>query len=115
MIKGCNHLNWQTVLFAKEHIGRALIKFVTDLERAQGKLYIGAIYWIYAIELLDIECAPCHVTEVQFDKTNCPYKSVTLDFLQKIPFVFAQNVLGRANFAFINPPFCGDNFLTDTR
>ena len=45
----------------------------------------------------------------------CPYKSTILDFLQKLPFAFAQNVLGRANFALINPPFCGDNFLTDTR
>ena len=32
-----------------------------------------------------------------------------------MPFAFAQNVLGRANFALKNPPFCGDNFLTNTR
>ena len=56
----------------------------------------------------------CHVTGVQFDRKLCPYKSAILDFLQKLPFAFAQNVLGRANFALINPPFCGDNFLTDT-
>ena len=55
------------------------------------------------------------MTGVQFDGEICPYKSAILDFLQKLPFVFAQNVLGRANFALINPPFCGDNFLTDTR
>ena len=42
------------------------------------------------------------------------YKSAILDFLQKLPFAFAQNVLGRANFALINPPFCGDNFFTLT-
>ena len=35
----------------------------------------------------------------------CPYKSAILDFLQKLPFAFAQNVLGRVNFAFKNPPF----------
>ena len=69
----------------------------------------------YPIELLDIECALCHVTGVQFDKRICPYKSAILDFSQKLPFAFAQNVLGRANFALINPPFCVDNFLTDTR
>ena len=67
------------------------------------------------IELLDIECALCHVTGVQFYKTICPYKSAILDFLQKLPFAFPQNVLGRAKFALINPPFCGDNFLTHTR
>ena len=67
------------------------------------------------IELLDIECTLCHVTGVQFDKNICPYKSAILDFLQKLPLAFAQNVLGRANFALINPPFCGDNFLIDTR
>ena len=67
------------------------------------------------IELLDIECALCHVTGVQFDKKIFPYKSAILDFLQKLPFAFAQNVLGRANFSLINPPFCGDNFFTDTR
>ena len=67
------------------------------------------------LELLDIECALCHVTGVQFDKTYCPYKSAILDFLQKLPFAFAQNVLGRAHFAIINMPFCGDNFLTHTR
>ena len=67
------------------------------------------------IELLDIECVLCHVTGVQFDRKICPYKSAILDFLQKLPFAFAQNVLGRANFALINPPFCGDNVLTDTR
>ena len=38
-------------------------------------------------------------------------KSAILDFLQKLPFSFAQNVLGRANFSVINPPFCGDIFL----
>ena len=70
---------------------------------------------VIIIELLDIECALCHVTGVQFDKNICPYKSAILDFLQKLPFAFAQNVLGRANFALINPPFCGENFLTDTR
>ena len=59
--------------------------------------------------LLDIECALCHVTGVQFDRKICPYKSAIFDFF------FAQNVLGRANFALIIPPFCGDNFLTDTR
>ena len=64
------------------------------------------------IELLDIECALCHMTGVQFDKNIRPYKSAILDFLQKLPFAFAQNVLGRANFALINTPFCGDNFLT---
>ena len=53
------------------------------------------------IELLDIESALCHVIGVQFNK--------------KLPLAFAQNVLGRANFALINPPFCADNFLTDTR
>ena len=52
---------------------------------------------------------------VQFDRKICPYKSAILDFLQKLPFAFAQSVLGRANFALINPPFCGDNFLTDAR
>ena len=51
--------------------------------------------WDYPIELLDIECALCHVTGVQFDKTICPYKSAILDFLQKLPFAFAQNVLGK--------------------
>ena len=66
------------------------------------------------IELLDIECALSR-DRVQFNKTICPYKSVILDFLQKLPFAFAQNVLGRANFALINPPFSGDNFLADTR
>ena len=66
------------------------------------------------IELLDIECALCHVIGVQFDKTICPYKSAILDFRQKLPFAFAQNVLRQANVALINPPFCGDNFLTDT-
>ena len=70
---------------------------------------------VASIELLDIECALCHVTGVQFDQKNCPYKSAILDFLKKLPFAFAQNALGRANFALINPPFCGDNFLTDTR
>ena len=63
------------------------------------------------IELLDIECALCHVTGVQFDKNICPYKSAILIFSSKEPFAFAQNVLGRANFALINPPFCGDNVL----
>ena len=63
-----------------------------------------------SIELLDIECALCHVTGIQFDKKICPYKSAILDFLQKLPFAFAQNVLGRANFALINPRFCGDIF-----
>ena len=67
------------------------------------------------MELLDIEYALCHVAGVQFHTKICPYKSAILDFLQKLPFVFAQNVLGRANFALINPPFCGGNFLTDTR
>ena len=66
-------------------------------------------------ELLDIECVLCHVTGVQFDRKFCPYKSAILDFLQKVQFAFAQNVLGRAHFALINPPFCGDNFFTDTR
>ena len=33
----------------------------------------------------------------------------------KVPFALAQMVLGRVNFALINPPFCGDKFLTDTR
>ena len=55
-----------------------------------------------------IECALCHVTGVQFDRNICPYKSAILNFLQKLLFAFAQNVLGRANFALINPPFCGD-------
>ena len=40
----------------------------------------------------------------------CPYKSTILDFLQKLPFAFAQNVLGRANFALINPPFVATIF-----
>ena len=57
----------------------------------------------------------CKYDWVQFDRKICPYKSDILDFLQKLPFAFAQNVLGRANFALINPPFCGDNFLIDTR
>ena len=93
--------------------------------QGQDQGYLGII-WIKinnchfnlpgtVIELLDIECALCHVTGVQFDKQICPYKSAILDFLQKLPFAFAQNVLGRANFALINPPFCGDYFLTDTR
>ena len=43
----------------------------------------------------------------------CLYKSAILDFLQKLPFASAQNVLGRVNFSLINPPFCGDHFLTD--
>ena len=30
------------------------------------------------IELLDIECALCHVTGVQFDRKICPYKSAIL-------------------------------------
>ena len=55
--------------------------------------------------LLDIECALCHVTAVQFDRKMCPYKSAILDFLQQLPFAFVQNVLGRANFALINPLF----------
>ena len=29
--------------------------------------------------------------------------------------VFITKILGRVNFALINPPFCGDNFFTDTR
>ena len=79
---------------------------------------------VKGIELLDIECMLCHVAGVQFDKTICPMQFVPcnlplqfaiLDFLQKLPFAFAQNVLGRANFAPINLPFCGNNFLTDTR
>ena len=73
------------------------------------------IKWVDDIELLDIECVLCYVTGVHFDKTICPYKSAILDFLHKLPFAFAQNVLGRANFAIINPPYCGDNFLTDSR
>ena len=75
------------------------------------QVHIGQVR---SIELLDIECALCHVIGVQFDNKKCPYKSAILDFLQKLSFPFAQNVLGRANFALINPPFCGDNFLTDT-
>ena len=71
--------------------------------------------YVCTIELLDIECVLCHVTGVQFDRKSCPYKSAILDFLQKLPFPFAQNVLGQAKFALINPPFCCDNFLTDTR
>ena len=43
----------------------------------------------------------CHA----FLNTNHPssalYKSAILDFLQKLPFAFAQNVLGRANFAIL--------------
>ena len=74
-----------------------------------------SLSYVYTIELLDIECVLCHVTGVQFDRKSCPYKSAILDFVQKLPVAFAQNVLGRANFALINPPFCGDNFLTDTR
>ena len=70
---------------------------------------------VCTIELLDIECALCHITGVHLTENICPYKSAILDFLQKLPFAFAQNVLGRANFALINPPFCGDNFLTDAR
>ena len=62
-----------------------------------------------------IQNARCQVTGVEFDKNICPYKSAIFDFLQKLPFAFAQNVLGPANFALINPPFCGDNCLTDTR
>ena len=73
------------------------------------------ILLVYCIELLDIECALWHVAGVQFYKNICAYKSAILDFLQKLPFAFAQNVLGRANFTLIDPPFCGDNFLTDTR
>ena len=46
-------------------------------------------------------------------KKICAYKSAILDFLQKLQFDFAQNVLWRADFALINPPFCGENFLTD--
>ena len=34
---------------------------------------------------------------------------------QNVPFAHAQMVLRRVNFALINPPFCGDNCLTDTR
>ena len=44
------------------------------------------------IELLDVECALCHVTGVQFDQNICPYKSAILGFLQKLPFAFAQNI-----------------------
>ena len=33
--------------------------------------------------LLDIQCALCHVTGVQFDKKICTYKSAILDFLRK--------------------------------
>ena len=73
-----------------------------------------AVFHVYVIQLLDIECVLCHVTGVQFDRKSCPSKSAILDFLRKLPFSFAQNVLGRANFALF-PPFCGDNFLTDTR
>ena len=62
-----------------------------------------------------IECALCHVIGVQFDRKMCPYKSAILDFRQKLTFAFAQNVLGRVKFALINPPYCGDNFFTDTR
>ena len=80
----------------------------------EGKMF--PLAWaMREIRDLHIECALRHVTGIQFDKKMCPYKSAILDFLQKLPFAFAQNVLGRANFALINPPFCGDNFLTDTR
>ena len=66
--------------------------------QGQDQGYLGII-WIKinnchfnlpgtVIELLDIECALCHVTGVQFDKQICPYKSAILDFLQKLPFAF---------------------------
>ena len=82
--------------------------------RKQLKPSIFSLDWVRTIELLHIECALCHVTGIQFDK-KISYKSAILDFLQKLPVAFPQNVLGRANFALINPPFCGDNFFTDTR
>ena len=47
--------------------------------------------WEETIELLHIECVLCHVTGVQFDRKICPCKSAILDFLQKLPFAFAQN------------------------
>ena len=46
------------------------------------------------IELLDIECALCHVTGVQFDKIICPYKSAILDFLQKNRLLLHKMSLG---------------------
>ena len=40
----------------------------------------------------------------------CPYKSAILEVAY---IVFITKILGRVNFALINPPFCGDTFLTD--
>ena len=83
-----------------------IVRHPKEMRREACKRWFSINKSTYPIELLDIECALCHVTGVKF---------AILDFLQKLPFSFAQNVLGRAHFALINPPFCGDNFLTDTR
>ena len=97
-----------------DHLGHSHVLIVGTYVNLVPRLFTRRLpAWV--IELLDIECALCHVTGVQFARKICPYKSAILDFLQKLPFAFAQNVLGRVNFALINPPFCGDNFFTDTR
>ena len=66
------------------------------------------------IELLDIECALSR-DRVQFDKNvaliNPPFRI----FFKNYRLFLHKMSWGRANFALINPPFCGDNFLTDTR
>ena len=55
------------------------------------------------------------MTGVQFDQIFALINPPFWIFFKNYCFAFAQNVLGRANFALINPPFCGENFLTDTR
>ena len=71
----------------------------------------STFFWESTIELLDIECVLCHVTGFnlteKFALINPPFwiffKNYRL-LLHKMSWV-----------ALINPPFCGDNFLTDTR
>ena len=62
---------------------------------------------VKAIELVDIECVLGDVSGVQIIALiNPPFWILRILFLQ-------QKILGRVNFALINPPFCGDTFLTD--
>ena len=93
-------LKLSKMLYSRMYCLFLFIRSISFQKQAPTKVFRIVVTWAFTIELWDIECALCHVTGVQFDKKNCPYKSAILDFLQKNQLLLGRGPKQAASFRF---------------